>query len=55
MRLAPSSAGVLLLGALGAACGPTDENVLENVRAEVSEHIKTVLNVKWTTSEPSAG
>ena len=55
MRFVPCSAWVLALGALGVACGPSDDNVLEGVDAEVSEHIKTVVNVKWTTEKPSTG
>ncbi|HEX6278294.1 MAG TPA: hypothetical protein VFZ53_34850, partial [Polyangiaceae bacterium] len=67
MRLlsGPACAGrrfvaLLSLAASAAACGSESEEmgpeaVFEDVTAEVSENVSTVVTVRWTTEEPSTG
>jgi hypothetical protein len=46
----------LFLAALVPACGPEESSTHPtDVRAEVSEHITTVVNVHWKTEKPSIG
>jgi hypothetical protein len=45
-----------LLGGLALGCGSDDDaGAPSDVRAEVSENIATVVNVHWTTAEPTVG
>ncbi len=57
-RLVSIRACGLAFGALAWACGPTEEDMSTDpidVRAEVSEHVSTVVNVSWDTKKPSIG
>jgi hypothetical protein len=56
LRLLSIRACGLAFAALAWACGPTDSsNAPTDVRAEVSEHVATVVNVHWKTEKPSTG
>lgn len=53
-----ASVAVLSFWALASACGPVEEEMSTeptDVRAEVSEHVTTVINVHWKTEKPSIG
>jgi hypothetical protein len=56
IRSDAASAAAILHLALASACGPTESNTdPTDVRAEVSEHVTTVVNVHWKTEKPSIG